>query len=85
MLFGMTTWYFGDTDTVSITHFALSISGSQHALHGGQREVGAGREPAVQPSVITCPDTSAWMRWRLAWAPISLITASTSPGLMWVM
>ena len=33
----------------------------------------------------TCPEASARIWWWLRWAPISDITASTSPGLMWVM
>ncbi len=62
------------------------LSFLQSAGRTGQRKVTQNVTRSRQPcSIITCPDTSAWMRWRLLWAPISDITASTSPGLMWVM
>lgn len=41
--------------------------------------------PDVSGQPISCPVCSARMRYGLCWAPISAITVSTSPGLMWVM
>ena len=51
----------------------------------GVRGVAASAARLGRYSVNTCPLCSALALWRMVWLSIWLITAATSPGLMWVM